>query len=187
MPIPDFDHNNVLPPFINGRPGILTNHSPYICTIQEFCEKFATTEVRIELLTKFVEFRLKVHESEITSGFQWVDGSFLEDKEKALNKDPNDIDVATFFQVSSPNTEDKIKNEFPEFINRGLAKDNYMLDNLLIHITPLAPYDLIRNTNFISKLFSYSRRGVHKGMVEIHLNTPTNDKAALEYLKSVEL
>lgn len=187
MPIPDFDHNNVLPPFINGRPGIPANHSPYVCSILEFCTKFATSEVRIQLLNKFVEFRIKIHEVGITNGFQWVDGSFLENKEKALDQSPNDIDVATFFQVTSPNTEAKVQSSFPEFVDRKLAKDNFRLDHLLLHITSLSPYDLIRNTNFISKLFSYSRRGVYKGMVEIHLNSIDEDQKALEYLKGIEL
>lgn len=187
MPIPDFDHNNVLPPFINGSPGNAANHSPYVCSILEFCEKFATTEIRIDLLTNFIKFRIKIHESEITSGFQWVDGSFLEDKEKILGEDPSDIDVATFFQVTSPNTVDKINSDFPEFFQRKLAKNKYKLDHLLIHVPALNPYQLIRNTNFISKLFSYSRRGVYKGMVEIHLNSIHEDRLALDYLNGIVL
>lgn len=187
MPIPDFDHNNVLPPFINGSPGTAANHSPYVCSILEFCEKFATTEIRINLLINFIKFRIKIHESEITSGFQWVDGSFLEDKEKILKKGPDDIDVATFFEVTSPNTRNKIESEFPEFIQRELAKNNYKIDHLLIHIPALPPYHLIRSTNFISKLFSYSRRGVYKGMVEIHLNSISEDMVALEYLNGIVL
>jgi hypothetical protein len=185
MPLPDFDHNHVLPPFINESPGNPANHSPYVCSINEFCEKFATTPTRIHLLKNFVKFRIKIHDSKITEGFQWVDGSFLENKEKALDQNPNDIDVATFFQVTSPDTEQKVKTDFPDFSHRKLAKDNYKLDHLLIHIPALNPYDLIRSTNFISKLFSYSRRGVFKGLVEIHLNTIDEDIAALEYLEKL--
>lgn len=187
MPIPDFDHNHVLPPFINGDPSVSTNQSPYKCGIMEFCERFSFTKHRINILKNFVSYRIKLHEIEITEGFQYVDGSFIENKEAAAGLPPGDIDIATFYFVNSKRTQALAGVKFPEFCDRVLTKQKYEIDDLVfdISIGVKNPYKLINYTNFITSLFSYSRRDYRKGMVEIKLNTVAEDRAALVYLNSL--
>lgn len=101
MPIPDFDHNNVIPPHL-GNPTEPDKISPYKADILEFCHKFATSPQRIEILKGFVNFRLEANKNGILCGFQWVDGSFSEDIEKSEQRAPNDIDVVSFISNVSP-------------------------------------------------------------------------------------
>ena len=80
MPIPDFDHNHVLPPHL-GNPIVHSELSPYPCTILELCAKFSTSPQRIAILKNFVQFRQKMTLNGVLFGFQWLDGSFLENIE----------------------------------------------------------------------------------------------------------
>ena len=73
--IPDFDYNNVLPPYI-GNAANPNNQSPYPCDIMEFCHHFATSPARIAILKGFVRFRLACVANGIR-GRQWIDGSII--------------------------------------------------------------------------------------------------------------
>ena len=85
MPIPNFDHNNVLPPHL-GNPTNRADLSPYSCSILELCHRFSTSNQRIQILKNFVTFRQRMNAMNIVKGFQWLDGSFLEDIEAAESR-----------------------------------------------------------------------------------------------------
>jgi hypothetical protein len=78
--IPSFDHNGVIPPYL-GNPANGSNFvSPYPTDSLELCQRFATSKDRIAILKKFMAFREEMRNFGI-SGFQYLDGSFLEDIE----------------------------------------------------------------------------------------------------------
>ena len=77
MPIPNFDHNQVLPPHL-GDPRVRSQLSPYPATSEEVCRKFATSDERGEILRGWLQFRQRLLALGVTDGFQWLDGSFLE-------------------------------------------------------------------------------------------------------------
>ena len=53
--IPPFDHNNVLPPYVEGgNPAEPSDQSPYKSDILEFCKRFATSSARIIILKGYV-------------------------------------------------------------------------------------------------------------------------------------
>lgn len=99
--IPDFDHNNVLPPYI-GNATNPNNMSPYPCDIMEFCQHFATSPARIAILKGYVRFRLSCVANGIT-GHQWIDGSFVENIEVSESRDPHDMDVVTLMMLFGHN------------------------------------------------------------------------------------
>jgi hypothetical protein len=76
MPIPAFA-NDVLPPH-TGDPRRREQLSPFPCTTTELCQRFATTPERLAILDGFPRFRELLAQAGFVSGFQWVDGSFLE-------------------------------------------------------------------------------------------------------------
>ena len=49
------------------------------------------------ILDGFLRFRELLTQAGFVSGFQWVDGSFLENVEMLENRPPNDLDVVTFY------------------------------------------------------------------------------------------
>lgn len=183
MKIPPFDHNNVLPPFLTD-PSDVTGQSPYPCDIMEFCQHFATTPTRCELLRGFVRFRIDCINHGV-KGKQWVDGSFVESIEESEQRDPRDIDVVTLFTLSHPSVEQRLLDTFPEFIYSKRSKAKYHVDQhpVLVNANPFRTVEVAK---YWSALFSHNRRGVWKGMVEIELyDTPDKDMEALDFLNSL--
>src|SRR5262245_49215124 len=99
MPIPPFDGIlNVLPPHL-GAPGMVLDLSPYRCTVAEVCDRFAISPARKRILDGLLKLRAELFALGI-EGFQWLDGSFVEDIEAQEGRDPGDMDVVTF--VANP-------------------------------------------------------------------------------------
>jgi len=183
MPIPDFDHNNVIPPHL-GNPIDRTHLSPYTCSILELCHKFSTSAVRIQILKNFILFRQRMTALGIVYGFQWLDGSFLENIEVSEARPPKDLDVVTFFGGLSIADQTNIRATFPEFSNPGLAKNNFQLDHYPVDYS-YHPDVTIENTRYWIQLFTHNRVGVWKGILKLSLNTPIDDQHAFDYLNSI--
>lgn len=184
-PIPDFDHNNVLPPHL-GSPAQLFDSSPYKCTILELCQQFATSKERIEILKGFIAFRKTMNEIGILHGFQWLDGSFLENIEISESRAPNDLDLVTFYSGSSMTNEIDIRNTFPEFGNPELSKTNFKLDHYPFDYTH-DPNFTVEYTRYWLQLFTHKRNGIWKGILQIPINTPNDDEDAMVYLNNLAL
>jgi hypothetical protein len=184
MPIPDFDHNNVLPPHL-GNPTDRTHLSPYPSSILELCHKFAGSANRIEILKKFVTFRKRMTSSGITYGFQWLDGSFMENIELSEDRSPRDLDVVTFYGQLSKEDQTRIRVDFPEFVNPNLAKTTYLLDHYPVDYS-FNPGVTVEMTRYWIQLFTHNRNGIWKGMLRLPLNTPIEDQHAAEFLNSIE-
>lgn len=183
MPIPNFDHNNVIPPFI-GTPTNPNDVSPYLCSIVEFCNHFATSPQRIDILKKFLEFRGLLNQFGITQGFQWLDGSFSENIEASENRAPNDLDLVTFFGGLDQHQFQNIQQNFESFFNPSLSKQIFKLDHYPVDFC-YDPYVTVESTRYWLQLFSHNRHKIWKGILRIELNTPTEDLYALNYLNSL--
>lgn len=183
MPIPNFDHNNVIPPYV-GSPTNPNDVSPYICSIVEFCNHFATSKHRIEILKNYLEFRRLLNQYGIIKGFQWLDGSFSENIEVSENRPPNDLDLVTFFGGLNQEQFDEINLNFKEFFSPSLSKQNYKLDHYPVDFC-YDPNVTVESTRYWIQLFSHNRHKIWKGILRIELNTPTEDIYALNYLNSL--
>ena len=183
MPIPNFDHNNVLPPHL-GNPTDRTHLSPYPCSILELCHNFSTSKHRIEILKNFILFRQRMNALGIIYGFQWLDGSFLENIEVSQSRPPRDLDVVTFFGGLTIDDQNNIRAIFPEFANPGMAKTNFSLDHYAVDYS-YRPDVTVEQTRYWLQLFTHNRHGVWKGILKLSLNTPIDDQHALDFLNSI--
>lgn len=183
MSIPPFDHNNVLPPHL-GNPTDPTHLSPYSCTILELCHQFSTSANRIQILKNFIVFRQKMNFFGIIYGFQWLDGSFMENIEASERRPPSDLDVVTFYGGLSMDYQNNIKVNFPEFSNPTLAKDIFLLDHYGVDYS-FNPDVTVEQTRYWVQLFTHNRFGIWKGILKLSLNTPIDDQNALDYLNSL--
>ena len=184
-PIPNFNHNNVLPPHL-GSPAFSTDLSPYKCTVVELCHRFATTKKRVEISKGYISFRKEMISTGITQGFQWLDGSFLENIEISESRDPRDLDVVTFYDgVSSPNMVD-IMASFPEFSSPAKSKARYNLDHYPVDFT-YSPMVTIESTRYWIQLFTHNRAEVWKGILHLSINTASDDQDALKYLNGLSI
>lgn len=182
--IPSFDHNGVLPPFL-GNPALGSNQvSPYTTTTLELCQRFATSPQRISILRNFLSFRSEMRKYGIT-GFQYLDGSFIEDIENSsLKRPPNDLDLLTFYYPISPTQEANIFTNFDDFVNRPQCKINYSLDHLIINLGT-NPADLVEFTRYFIQLFTHNRSNIWKGMLKLDVGAVGEDDDADNFLKSM--
>lgn len=94
--LPQWNGVGILPPVRPEMPGNSPERSPYRVSPAGFVDRFATSPERMAILDGLLRFRGKLHELGIVSGFQWLDGSFLEQIELLENRHPRDMDVVTF-------------------------------------------------------------------------------------------
>src|SRR5437016_13897672 len=100
MAIPDFNSSGVLPPHL-GNPVHASKLSPYPATASEVCKKYGNPIDRREILHGWLQLRALLRSYWNTSGFQWLDGSFMEDTESRRGGPPKDIDVISFLPTAS--------------------------------------------------------------------------------------
>ena len=179
-PIPDFDYNQVLPPH-RGNPSHRHDLSPYPCTSLEFCEKYSFTPERIELLQGFLKFREQLRSHGLKQGYQWIDGSFLEDIEHRENRAPQDIDILTIYWGYDAGFQSNLLADFPEIADRTLCKQNYRLDHFPVDAS-FSPESVVEVVRYWVQLFSHNRDAVWKGMLKIDLDTAQSDSDAHQLL-----
>ena len=168
-PIPPFDHNLVLPPHL-GDPRLPDHLSPYRCTTLDLCERLGTSPERRMILARFLDFRERLTREGLTTGFQWLDGSFLEDVESREGRAPRDLDLVTVYWGFDLAFQANLRASLPEFANRKLAKANFSLDHYPLDAGYL-PDVTVELTRYWISLFSHNRLGVWKGMLRVELNT----------------
>lgn len=183
--IPNFDHNNVLPPHLSN-PTVRADLSPYISDTLEFSKRFATSKERVDILKKYLLFRSRINQVGLIDGFQWLDGSFTQNIEKSESRPPKDLDLITFYAGLTQKMINDILKNFEEFINSRLSKSVYKLDHFGIDYGMNSNREsIIENTRYWLQLFTHTRLSVWKGMVRIELNTPLIDEEAVEFLKTL--
>ena len=127
--IPQWDDNKVLPPIHPDTPEGQEHESlyraPYVASLEQFVTRFATTPERIELANKFLDYRVALYQYGISEGFQWINGSFVENIEGRApdHRQPKDIDVVTFFYKREDTRED-----YPALFSPSITKENFNAD-----------------------------------------------------------
>ncbi len=183
MPIPSFDVvRNILPPH-RGDPRSPVDLSPYSCTIAELCARFATTVKRKQILEGFLNLRAELFSLGIR-GFQWLDGSFVEDIETQEGRDPQDMDVVTF--ADTPADPASLTAAFvtkPEVWDPIQSKSVYFVDHYFVSLGSDS-VRVVKQTQYWYGLFSHRRDGLWKGMLAVDLRVKADDDAARIYLGS---
>ena len=183
MPIPGFNSNLVLPPHL-GDPRRPAELSPYPCTAVELCRRFATSPARITILDGLLRLRKALRLHGMTSGFQWIAGSFTEDIETSESRDPQDIDVVTFYWYTDPLFNYSFRTAFPQSVDRNRIKADYHVDHFMVD-TLFRPEATVEQTRYWYGLFSHKRSDLWKGMLRLELDTEVDDIAALASLSQM--
>lgn len=183
VPIPGFDHNDVLPPHV-GDVAVAANMSPFPASIAEVVQAFGTSRERVAILVGVLDLRADLRRVGVNGGFQWFDGSFLENVEKTRPGPPRDIDVVTFFRFQAPAVAPD-----PAVVARlrdhGSTKAHYRVDHYLVPLTD-PPERLVEQSRFWFGLFSHQRgTAIWKGMLQIDLMTENEDNAARQALAAL--
>ena len=166
--IPPWGQDGLIPAVDPANP-VSTNRSPYLVTLSELVERFGTTDERLLLLDGLVRYRSWWHQAGLTQGFQWIDGSFVEDKEAVMGSPPGDIDIVTFFELPEGLTQETLVSQNSELFRRDIVKSKFRIDTFFV---PLDQTDLrlvVDRAVYWSSLFSHTRQEQWKGFVQIDL------------------
>lgn len=178
--IPDWTLSGVLPPYL-GDPRFSLNMAPYPTTIENVVTRFSTTPKRVEILESFLAYRKRLAAVGIVDGFQWLNGSILEDIEKLESRDPNDIDVVTFFRrpvgARDPIAWAHFCNINKLLFSPNANKASFKSDTQYVDLDS-STEEVAMLTRFWFGLFSHRRNDLWKGMLSIPLALSANDAVA---------
>ncbi|ELY4396889.1 hypothetical protein SMZ37_002836 [Cronobacter sakazakii] len=189
--IPSFSVSGVLPPFVGSDPAHPAGQAPYQTTMVEVVERFAFNLERIAILEGLFRYRERMRSINVI-GYQWLDGSFVEDCEGLRHRPPADIDVITFaYRPKDQNGNflnskefDSFTDLYPDLFDPEEAKKMFKCDAYYVDFNQ-APHSLAGSVTYWCNLFSHSRvNNLWKGILQVELNVDDIDaKAILEAKK----
>ena len=178
--IPGFDIDGLLPPIRPGAPGHSRDRAPYRTDALTFCQRFGNTDERRIILHGWLQFRLRLQETSLNDGFQWVNGSFCEDIEVQETRPPGDVDVVTLARLG-----DQLvlsRKLPPEVLDHDLCKETFHVDHYFVATDVPFSMDQGSMISYWSSLWSHRRADNRwKGFVAIPL--ASNDVEALAWLR----
>jgi len=178
--IPHWDSNGIIPPVDLKNP--LVKRSPWRVSLEDVVLTFGTSPERRKLLSGFLSFRSELHKIGLAQGFQWIDGSFLENIELLETRDPHDIDVVTFFHLPDSCTEKSLAETFPHVFDHDNVKDTYYVDSYIINLDDMPLEFIISNSAYWYSVWSHRRDMRWKGYFQIDLSQ-INDPLAIKNLE----
>jgi hypothetical protein len=183
--IPAWNANGVIPPISSAGP-TSAERSPYVVSLSEFVLRFASSAKRRQILNGFLQYRGRLHSAGLTIGFQWLDGSFLESVETTETRDPNDLDVVTFFSLPVGVTQQQVLAHAPDLFPRNAVehtrlKTAYSVDAYYVSLGSLATL-LIQQSTYWYSMWSHRRDSTWKGYLQVDLD-PVEDALAALHLQ----
>jgi hypothetical protein len=180
--IPSWTAGGVLPP-TNPASATSTHRSPYKVNLTDLVLHFNTSKTRGAILVGFLDFRAALHAVGLTDGFQWLDGSFLEDIETTEDRAPKDLDLVTFYHLPPGQTQQSLFAANPQLFTRDQTKHTYLMDAFFVQLDSGAPEALVGESAYWYSLWSHRRDERWKGFLQIDL-APDEDKVARANLAS---
>ena len=158
--------------------------SPYHVGLVDLVRQFGDTTTRHTLLTRLLDYRAALHSAGVRDGFQWLNGSFVEDTMQRSQREPNDIDVVTFFYVPARQTQEALAIAHPLLFNPQATKSQYSVDAYPVVLDAGDLPFLVSRTAYWNDLWSHDRNHQRKGYLEIDLSD-SEDAAARAALEDV--
>jgi hypothetical protein len=179
--IPAWTMAGVLPPIRPQQPGHSSDRSPYEVGLCDFIEQFAFTPERTEILKGFLDYRAALHGAGLKNGFQWVDGSFMQDVENHETRPPNDVDVVTYFHLPTGETQVSLFAKARNLLSNTHVKATYKVDAYPYVLGEPTDTRQVRQISYWYSMWSHRRDGLWKGFVQINLK-PDEDSEARRIL-----
>lgn len=165
--IPKRNSTGVLPPISPGAAGHSSERSPYQVTMSEFVDEFAFSEKRRAILNGLLNYREALYRLGITNGFQWINGSFIEDIEKLENRPPNDVDLVTFFHLPHGTDQQEILEKHSDLFMPNQLKEKYLVDGYTCLLGEPMENRHVKQVSYWYSMWSHRRNGLWKGFLEV--------------------
>lgn len=178
--IPPWTAQGVLPPTDSEAPASV-NRSPYHVSLVDFVLHFGRTERRRAIVSGLLDFRAALHAIGLVDGFQWIDGSFLENIEAVEERDPHDVDLVTFFHSPDGADQASLLRASPRLFDPDATRERYRVDAYFVQLNTTAPETLVSQCTYWNSLWSHRRNGQWKGYLRVDLDL-ADDRAAVTNL-----
>ena len=176
--IPNWSPEGILPPIDAANP-TSSNRAPYRTNGSELVVRFSTTTARHRILRGLFSFRAELREQGIGKGFQWLNGSFMEDVEAIQDRDPGDMDIVTFFYLPEGISQAKLAHDAPPLFDRPRLRKEFSLD-AYFHVLPGGPEDLVDRSAYWYSVWAHQRETMAwKGFVQLDLSMPDDEAVRL--------
>lgn len=176
-----FNMAGVLPPY-DPLDATGFDRSPYIKSILDLVDTYGYTPERCEILKGFLEYRTELYKKGIVSGFQWLNGSFTTDIETLENRPPNDIDVVTFFDLPTGQTQTSFLPLVRNLFTPKSTKKLYKVDAYAMVLGQTLNYGLIQWITYWYSMWSHRKKdNIWKGYLQVPLS-PLDDQEAIQIL-----
>jgi hypothetical protein len=183
--IPDWSSSGVLPPIMKGAQANIVDQSPYRSDLLELSVRFKTSSERAALLSNLLNYRRDMRQAGINSGFQWVDGSFVEDVENLRGRPPADIDLVNFCHVPTGLTQKDLVKNHPELFIQPMIKSKYKMDAYFVFLGSSLDKPIIDQVSYWNNFWGHRRDQTWKGFIEVDLDLANgNDIDAGIHLKT---
>ena len=178
--IPVFGPSDVLPPFVGADATVRAQCSPYVTTCTEIVRRFGTSSERLIILRGLLDYRAELAGIGIVRGFQWIDGSFVEDCETIRQRPPGDVDVVTFAYRPVTQNWPEVVQQHPQIFDSSRTKALFRCHAYYVDLQ-IPPHLIVHDTTYFNSLFSHQRDSkLWKGMLAVDLNS--DDSAARQIL-----
>jgi hypothetical protein len=171
---PFWNSMGILPPIKPEKSGNSRERSPYQITLSDFFNYFTLSQERVKILEGFLTFRAELHKLGIIHGFQWLDGSFLEDIEFLESRPPRDLDVVTFYQLPDGETQQSLTQKNKNIFDTAHLKSTFAIDGYFTMLGLPVNAEEIETITYWYSMWSHRRNGLWKGFVQIDL-APSQD------------
>lgn len=179
--IPAWNALGLLPPVDTDSP-VSFHRSPYAVSLKDVTMRFSTSAERRAVLRGFLGYRQALHGLGLQSGFQWLDGSFMEDVEILEKRPPRDMDVVTFVNLPESFAPTGDLSVFQP----AAAKAQFKVDAYLVEMNLLPLEQVVRRSAYWYSLWSHRRNQAWKGFLQIDL-APAEDAEALAWLGQYDI
>jgi len=149
-------------------------------------QRFASSPQRIGILRGLLAYRRALAQQGITTGFQWLDGSFMENKEAFLDEPPADVDVVTFFLLpAGVENQSAFAAMNADVFDPARTKAVYQVHAYALVLgEPMGALD-IRLISYWYSMWSHRRDGLWKGFLQVDIS-PEQDHIAEALLNQIE-
>jgi hypothetical protein len=183
VPIPPWNGAGFIAPIDAAAP-TSANRSPYNASLSDFILRFSTSPERIDILAGYLEYRAALHAAGLTTGFQWINGSFMEQVEicPRRNRPPNDVDVVTFYRLAPGVTQAAVLAAHPDLFPGSIAehdalKARFSVDAYTVSLTSVSER-LVSDSTYWSGVWGHQRETFKwKGFLQLDLS-PADDASA---------
>lgn len=175
--IPDWTADGVLPPLDSGNPTD-PNRAPYPVSPYDLVVRFGTTPDRRSILDGYMRHRTALHANGYQAGFQWLDGSFMENVETLEGRPPRDMDVVSFVQApgaANPAAGDQ------DALDHAVAKTRFKVDSYFVELEAITPREVAFWSAYWYSMWAHRRNLAWKGFLQVDLR-PDDDAPARHWL-----